>query len=601
MHVDTVMGKDDVSALLRDVLDNLIAFVGLLDPEGRLLEVNEPALEIAGIGREDVIGRPLWTTFWFTENSEAGHQFKTAVTRARRGETVRFDTRARTAGNGDIDIDVLIVPRTDDAGNVVSLIASATDITDRKLVERRLLASHDAFLKMVTGSPFGILVVDSNLDLLVVSQGAQETLADFGDLIGDNFADILRQFWPPQVAEEVIGQFRNTLETGETFEQKSLVDRREDTGETVAFDWQLERVDLPDGSHGVVSYFYDFSEREQIEAALLESERMFRATFENAAVGVAHVAPDGTWMRVNEKLCEITGYTRAELNEMKFQDITHPEDLAVDLDLLSRVIDGRADEYALRKRYIRKDDEIVWVNLTVGCVRNSAGDVDYLISAIEDIDAQIATEAQRDILVQELHHRVKNILATIQSVASHTLRASTDLSDFRGRFMGRLQAISKAHDSIFDTEVGSAVLHDIVRDQFGVYYPDGLERAHIAGPVISVEANVASALGVIIHELLTNAMKYGALSVDGGHVHIEWRYEARGRDKKVSISWQERGGPPATEPTKKGFGSKLIEMMVNQTLSGTFGCGYSQMGMSCHFDFTVSPHDHDKESADPRG
>ncbi|ETW10950.1 signal transduction histidine kinase [Roseivivax marinus] len=598
MHVESISGKEDAVSLLRDVLDNLIAFVGLIDMDGRLLEANEPALIVAGIDRSDVIGVPIWNTFWFKEDPEAGTQFKKAVARAAEGETARFDTRARTAGAGHIDIDVLMVPRKDDTGRIVSLIASATDITERKLAERRLRASHDAFLNMVTGSPFGILVVDGNLDLLVVSHGARETLADFGKLVGDNFGDILRKFWAPDIAEEVIGHFRNTLATGETFEQKSLVDRRGDTGETVAFDWQLERVDLPDGTHGVVSYFYDFSEREQIEAALLESERMFRATFENAAIGVAHVAPDGTWMRVNEKLCEIVGYTRAELNEMSFQEITHPDDLETDLGFLTRMLDGGTDEYALRKRYIRKTGETVWINLTVGCVRDEAGKVDYLISAIEDIDTQVATEGQRDILVQELHHRVKNILATIQSVASHTLRSSTDLPDFKDRFMGRLQAISKAHDSIFDTQVGSAVLDDVIRDQFDVYYPGGMERARIGGPKISLEAHVASALGVVVHELLTNAMKYGALSTEDGGIEVKWSYRAKGLDKRVSLSWRETDGPPVEPPTSKGFGSRLIEMMVNQTLGGTFDCEYLREGMSCKFDFVVTPHDQPKASPD---
>jgi PAS domain S-box-containing protein len=121
------------------------------------------------------------------------------------------------------------------------------------------------------------------------------------------------------------------------------------------------------------------------EGRLLESEERFRATFEQAAVGMAHVGADGRWLRVNQKLCEIVGYSREELLSKTFQDITHPEDLGADLDELRRLLAGETGTYSMEKRYFRKDGPVVWINLTVSLVRGAAGEPAYFIAVIEDI------------------------------------------------------------------------------------------------------------------------------------------------------------------------------------------------------------------------
>jgi PAS domain S-box-containing protein len=126
----------------------------------------------------------------------------------------------------------------------------------------------------------------------------------------------------------------------------------------------------------------------QAEQSLLESEARFRGTFENAAVGIAHVSLDGRWLRVNDKLCNIVGYTHDELLTRTFQDITHPEDLEADLAFVKQVLSGTIQTYSMEKRYIRGDGELLWINLTVSLMRTSSGSPDYFISIIEDISAR---------------------------------------------------------------------------------------------------------------------------------------------------------------------------------------------------------------------
>ena len=149
-------------------------------------------------------------------------------------------------------------------------------------------------------------------------------------------------------------------------------------------------------------------ERVRVEKALRESERRFRATFEQAAVGIAHVALTGRWLRVNQRLCDIVGYSREELLKLTFQDITHPDDLNSDLEYVRQMLAGEIQSYSLEKRYIRPCGSQVWTNLTVSLKRQRSGEPNYFISVVEDIsDRKQAEKALRDAL-QRLNFHVEN-------------------------------------------------------------------------------------------------------------------------------------------------------------------------------------------------
>src|SRR5215212_3286165 len=142
---------------------------------------------------------------------------------------------------------------------------------------------------------------------------------------------------------------------------------------------------------------------ERGEDALRESDALFRATFEQAAVGLSHNAPDGRWLRVNDKLCEITGYSREELTSgMTFQDITHPDDLEADVEQAQRLWTREIDTYSMQKRYLRKDASVVWIELTVSVIREPSGKTRYFIAVIED-----ASERKR---AEEEHARLAAIV-----------------------------------------------------------------------------------------------------------------------------------------------------------------------------------------------
>jgi PAS domain S-box-containing protein len=218
------------------------------------------------------------------------------------------------------------------------------------------------------------------------------------------------------------------------------------------------------------------SERRRVGTRLRSVEERFRATFEQAAVGIAHVGPDGRWLRVNRKLCEIVGYEHDELLALTFQDITHPADLDADLSLLGQVLAGEVDSYQIEKRYLRKDGGQIWINLTVSLVRDEQGAPDYFISVVEEIGARKAAEAEVARLNADLERRVLERTAELEAAnreldsfayaVSHDLRTplraingfsamleedcADELSDTARGFLGQIVQASRRMGALIE-------------------------------------------------------------------------------------------------------------------------------------------------------
>jgi PAS domain S-box-containing protein len=207
------------------------------------------------------------------------------------------------------------------------------------------------------------------------------------------------------------------------------------------------------------------------EAALRDSAERLQATFEQAAVGIAHVAPDGRWLRVNQKLCDIVGYTHQELVAGRFQDITHPDDLAGDLHLTNQLLAGEIAMFDLEKRYFRRDGTIVWVNLTASLVRESDGTPRYFISVIEDISARKRTEQALRDSEESVRHLAAELAQRVDEVTNRTAQleaANRELEAFSYSVSHDLRSPLRAIDGF-----SQALLED--------YAPqlDEIGRAHL--------------------------------------------------------------------------------------------------------------------------
>jgi diguanylate cyclase (GGDEF)-like protein/PAS domain S-box-containing protein len=161
----------------------------------------------------------------------------------------------------------------------------------------------------------------------------------------------------------------------------------------------------------------DVTAQIKAERQFVDSEKRFRVTFEQAAVGIAHVSIDGVWMRVNQRFCEVVGYSQQELARLTFSDITHPDDVEADWSQAKALLRGEIATYSMQKRYIRKDRRIVWVNLTVSLAKNELGEPEYFISVVEDISARKQAEAERDELIRTLEEQVAHRTEELERIS----------------------------------------------------------------------------------------------------------------------------------------------------------------------------------------
>jgi len=283
------------------------------------------------------------------------------------------------------------VPVRDSLGHIREWIGTHTDITERKEAEAGLARSEEKLRMSLDAAQMGTWDWDVLNDDLVWDDRAK---ALFGLSLGS-----------PVMYESFLGAIHP--------EDRARVQRAVEDALERDVDYDIEmRVLVPDGperwvrSKGSVlrdsfgrpvrmsGCALDVTERKQDEQALQESEERFRLTFDMAAVGITHVGQDGRWLRANQKIPDITGYSREELLQTDFQSITHPEDLEADLGQLWRLLAGDIDQYGMEKRYIRRDGSVVWVDLSVSLMRRSDGTPDYFISIIADISPRKAVESE---------------------------------------------------------------------------------------------------------------------------------------------------------------------------------------------------------------
>ena len=345
---------------------------------------------------------------------------------------------------------------------------------------------------------------------------------------------------------------------------------------------------------GAVNCFLDITERHHINAALeasrlraREQEQRLAATYEHAAIGISEVAPDGRFLRVNEAITAITGFSRAHLLANRLYTHTHPDDADADRDAFRKQVAGTLDFYSVEKRFVRKNGRVIWISVSSSPVRDESGRLLYLVRVVQDITGRKAAEQRGRLLIDELNHRVKNTLATVQSLASQTARAAPTPASFRESFEGRLIALSKAHDQLTMHHWESADLRELLSAGFAPYHA-GAERVVMRGEDVVLRPRAALTLAMTFHELITNAAKYGALSAPGGRVEMRWQIVEAGGAPMLRIEWREHDGPPVAPPARRSFGTRLIENGVKAELGGRVEIAFAREGLRCDLDIPLA-------------
>ena len=725
----------------------------------------------------------------------------------------------------------------DATGRLLRIKGLIRDTTEQKRAEE-VLAEREAQLAVfVEHAPAAIAMFDREMRYLAVSRRfvVDYHLPPGAQLIGRSHYDVFPNI--PQRWRDV----HVRVLAGEELSQEEDQYTRYD-GQTDCVRWSMVPWRRANGKIGGALLFAEII-TEQVEArrALAESEARFRATFENAGIGVVLAGPDGTFLRVNDSFSRILGYSTEELKKTSFRKITYTDDLEVSLSVLKKIITGETDSYCIEKRYIHKDGGIVWANLNVGCVRKEGGAVDYFISLIEDIterkeaeeklrkseqairellgalpaaifvtdadgrityynqaavrlwgrspelgkdrwsdlarpycadgkparladcpteialrqgkcvqgleaileradgtripvipyptplrdatgtivgvvnmtvdiskrqqaertlaerNAQLAlagqaagvgsyvydvnmgtkqisagyatihglpdrtaettisewrsrvhpedlgqaeglreqafaehrkednaeyrivlptgetrwierrgiisygedshpervvgvtidvtdrkrAEQHQRALNAELDHRVKNVLATVSAIIAQTQEASNSRAEFVTGLNSRINSLSRTHELLSESMWRGASLAEIVRRELAPYTRGNTEAK---GPSVRLKAEATQALATVLHELTTNAVKYGALSNGSGRVSVRWRWLQNGSHDRLLIEWEEIGGPPVQAPSRSSYGTSIIRELIPFEFGGAVELSFANEGTRCRLE-----------------
>jgi PAS domain S-box-containing protein len=338
-------------------------------------------------------------------------------------------------------------------------------------------------------------------------------------------------------------------------------------------------------AYGLVGISTDITERKAREADLAEANRRLEIAQSAGGIGVFDWSPRTGVTTVSPQYRALYGLDPGAPSGFEaWLGRVHPDDRAAARADAERALE--TGDYASEYRIRRPDGEERWI-LAKGVVSFEAGGRPARMVGVNlDITERKQAEEQKSLLVRELHHRVKNTLATVQAIANATARNATDIDAFRQSFTARIISLARTHTLLTENSWGVIPLRDLLDTELAPYEEDG--RVLREGPPVLLPSDVALALGMAVHELTTNAAKHGALSTPTGRLVVRWDLGLSDDAKRLRFAWIERGGPLTSPPRRKGFGSRLLQQMLAGQLKGDVLMDYAPEGLTFTIDIALA-------------
>ena len=522
------------------------ALMAVLDADGTVLEVNRTACEASGFTLRQFHGIPFWEVPWWRSLPEEAAELRTQIAEVAMGRAFQTDCSYQLASGGIRFASRSLTPVRDANELVGQIVVLGFDITERKLAADELLFTKERLSLAQKAGGSGTFDWDIKNNRNVWSQEIEDLYGiepgEFGTGTYEKWLELV--FPEDRTAAEAAVQ--SSLKSGVLSGEWRIL--RPSDGH---IHWLHARGKVLYDRNGqperLIGINTDITEQKRAAAARHESEERFRFTFEEAALGMAHVGLDGRWLRINRKLCEIVGYTREELLYMTFQDITYPEDLEEDMKHVKELLEGQVQRYSVEKRYIRKDGSLVWVNLTASLLRDAEGTPLYFISVIEDISARKQMEGALTRSYNELESQVAQRTSALRMLSSRLMqlqdeerrRIARELHDSVGQYMtaiainldllarpegqNRKALVAESRQllnhSLSEIRTLSHLLHPPLLDETGLasaaqWYVEGFARR--SGIAVEVElpplerlpANIEMTLFRVLQESLNNIHRH---------------------------------------------------------------------------------------------
>src|SRR5579871_2889318 len=555
-------------ARFRNLYEHALAGIAVSDWDGRLEQCNPAFCALVGYSEQELRGMhfsALVHPHDWDPNSDRG-------LRTGEANAIELENRYVHRNGQPVWVRKIISTLPDETGKPSQFFALAIDISERKRQEE-LLRESEARLQ---------LALDAG------EAGMWESLPESGEIIATDRALIMHGLPPgtpmtqdgalatvhPEDRAAIEQALRETLETGAPFraEYRSL---RPDG----SVGWLDSQAKLRErgGERRLIGLVRDISERKAAEAAIRTSQMRLQLALDAARLGWWLYDPIQGTASWDERFKAIFEIIDPQTDVASIMARVPPEDAARVCAAAAAALNPRdpkpfVGEYRIR----RADGEIRWIEVYgMATFEGSGGDRRAVVMAgtAADITERKHAEERQLLLMRELNHRTKNLLSVVQSIANQT--AASNPTDFAERFSRRIQALSANQDLLVRSEWRGIDIEDLVRAQLAHFADLIGERILIDGPHLKVTPLAAQSIGMALHELATNAGKYGSLSGDHGGVTIDWRLE----DGQFSIGWIEHDGPRVRPPQRRGFGSTIISAVAEASVGGEVKLDYASTGI----------------------
>lgn len=548
----------------------------LVDPETeKIVDANPFMTRLLGYSHEELVGKELFEIGLLKDHTTS----QDMVTKLKTDQHVRYDDLPLESNTGQ-HRDVEVVANLYDEDGHAIIQCNIRDITQRKLTEAAALQNSRLFASLIERAPNGVYVIDAAFRVLQVNGPAKPAFASVSPLIGRDFAEVLGIVWGPLVGREIEAIFRHTLATGKRYTAPSFTATRDDTGQSESYDWEIQRVIMADLSYGVVCYFNDITERKRTESIVLEREAHVRSILDNTQAFIGLLSIDGTLLEANVPALAAAGISRERVIGRKLWDTAwwsqDPSEVVRLKDAVARSAKVEIVRYDMALRIAESNR--MDIDFMLAPVRDASGMVTLLVPSGLDITARKQSMAQIQLLMAEINHRAMNLLGVVQAVARQTARDGDPVT-FVTRLTERIGSLAASQDLLVQNQWQGVEVVDLIAAQLSHYKDLIGTRVVFEGPLARLTPAAAQGIGMALHELATNAGKYGALSNEAGHVQISW-VVTTARPPMFEMRWIESNGPRVKPPARKGFGQKVIGPMAEAAVNGSAETDHRPAGLT---------------------
>jgi PAS domain S-box-containing protein len=562
-----------------DFFENGAIGLHLVDGGGIILRANKAELELMGYSAAEYVGRPIAD---FHADPEV---IADILRRLGAGERLdKYPARLK-AKDGSIKHVLITSSVLFRNGEFINTRCFSVDITASREAETARLEAERRLAKTYESVTVGISETDKDGRFLNVNPA-------FAAITGYSSEELTRmsfeQITHPEDRCEDLSLYRDQVAgLRESYSIEKRYCRKD--GSQVFVEVLSSSVRSPDGAflYGV-RVVKDVTDRKRAEQRLQESERRSRELLDALPIAVYTTDAAGRITYYNEAAVAFSGRRPAlgvdewcvswKLYWPDGTPLPHdecPMALALREGHEARGVEAVAERPDGTRRTFTPFPTVL---------RGNQDEVVGAINVLVDITERKRADEEQKILINELNHRVKNTLATVQSISMHTHRSTPEA--FVQRFEGRLVALSKAHDLLTRRRWTGVGLGELLEQELAPYADADQSRIVMEGPELTLSARTGLALSMVLHELVTNAAKYGALSAEGGRVQVTWELEERTNDI-LALRWVESGGPRVDPPTRRGFGRQLIERNIIKDLGGKADLQFMPSGLHCSISFQL--------------